>query len=124
MSLHDLIDNGRVKRIIAHPEDRDALWRADLARFLSGDDTLTRKSAGESGIKAVQRLLIFLGYSTSSNGAFAIDNRRLSRISAARSVPSDASSRSRARSTPPVAIWSLALITTWPSGNLLMSDWI
>ena len=30
-------------------------------------------SAGESAIKAVQRLMIFLGYSTSSSGAFAVD---------------------------------------------------
>lgn len=73
MSLHDLISDSRVKRIITHPEDDTAIWRADLERFLSGDTTLTRKSAGESGIKAIQRLLIFLGYSTSSNGAFAID---------------------------------------------------
>lgn len=73
MSLQDLIDDGRVKRIIAHPDDRTARWRDDLARFLAGDTSLTRKSAGESGIRAVQRLLIFLGYSTSSNGAFAID---------------------------------------------------
>ena len=35
--------------------------------------TLTRQSAGESAIKAVQRLLIFLGYSTASSGAFLID---------------------------------------------------
>ncbi|MBL3600143.1 MAG: DUF3380 domain-containing protein [gamma proteobacterium endosymbiont of Lamellibrachia anaximandri] len=73
MSLNDLINDKRVKRIINHPDNDAAIWRADLARFLSGDATLTRKSAGEAGIKAVQRLLIFLGYSTSSNGAFAID---------------------------------------------------
>ncbi len=73
MPLHDLIENSRIQQIIAHPEDRKALWRTDLERFLSGDENLTRKSAGESGIKAIQRLLIFLGYSTSSNGAFAID---------------------------------------------------
>lgn len=73
MSLIDLIRNKRVKRIITHPEDDTAIWRAGLERFLSGDTTLTRKSAGESGIRVIQRLLIFLGYSTSANGAFAID---------------------------------------------------
>jgi len=73
MSLEDLINDQRIKRIISHPDDSDNLWRSDLGRFLAGDATLTRKSAGEAGIKAVQRLLIFLGYSTSSNGAFAID---------------------------------------------------
>ena len=73
MSLTDLIRNPRIKSIITHPEDDTAIWRADLERFVSGDTTLTRKSAGESGIRAIQRLLIFLGYSTSSSGAFAID---------------------------------------------------
>jgi len=73
MSLENLIDDPRIKRIIRHPDDSESLWRADLGRFLAGDDTLTRKSAGEAGIRAVQRLLIFLGYSTSTSGAFAID---------------------------------------------------
>jgi hypothetical protein len=73
MSLHDLIRDRRIKRIITHPEDDNAVWRADLERFIDGDTTLTRKSAGESAIRAIQRLLIFLGYSTSSSGAFAID---------------------------------------------------
>lgn len=53
--------------------DTDDDWQADLQRFEAGDVTLTRKSAGETSIKAVQRLLVFLGYSTSSTGAFAID---------------------------------------------------
>lgn len=73
MSLHDLIKDSRVKRIITHPEDDTEIWRSDLERFISGDATLTRKSVGESGIRAVQRLMIFLGYSTSSSGSFTID---------------------------------------------------
>ncbi len=48
-------------------------WKQDLKRLEKGDISLTRKSAGEASIKAIQRLLFFLGYSTSSNGAFAID---------------------------------------------------
>lgn len=48
-------------------------WKQDLKRLEQGDVMLTRKSAGEASIKAIQRLLIFLGYSTSANGAFAID---------------------------------------------------
>ena len=67
------IQDSRIQRIITHPDDSGAEWKRDLARFESGDVTLTRFSAGESTIKAVQRLLIFLGYSTSSTGAFAID---------------------------------------------------
>jgi len=48
-------------------------WERELERLRQGDLTLSRKSAGESAIMAVQRLLVFLGYSTSSSGAFAID---------------------------------------------------
>ena len=73
MSLTDLMEQEHVQRIINDPRKDDTAWQADLERFLSGDATLTRKSAGESGIKAIQRLLVFLGFSTSSSGAFVID---------------------------------------------------
>jgi hypothetical protein len=52
---------------------KDDEWRGDFERFQRGDATLTRESAGEGGIRAVQRLMIFLGYSTSSTGAFIVD---------------------------------------------------
>ena len=58
---------------VAGAADRSEAWAADLARFERGDVTLTRQSVGESSIKAIQRLLIFLGYSTASTGAFLID---------------------------------------------------
>lgn len=67
------IDDKNIRKILWAPGNRDAVWKRDLERFEQGDVTLTRKSAGESSIKAVQRLLFFLGYSTSSSGAFAID---------------------------------------------------
>ena len=73
MALLDLLEDSRIGQIICHPDDSTTLFQADLKRFYAGDSSLTRDTAGESGIKAVQRLLIFLGYSTSSNGAFAID---------------------------------------------------
>jgi hypothetical protein len=73
MELTELVKQPKIKAIIAHPDDNTAAWRNDLKRFIEGDTTLTRHSAGESAIVAVQRLMIFLGYSTSSNGAFAID---------------------------------------------------
>lgn len=73
MTIENLIDDSRIKVIINHPDDDDAKWHADLGRFLQGDGSLTRASAGESGIKAIQRLLVFLGYSTSSGGSFTID---------------------------------------------------
>jgi len=73
MELTELIQEPRIQSIVTHPEDDSAVWQGDLQRFLSGDKTLTRQSAGESAIIAVQRFMIFLGYSTSSSGAFAID---------------------------------------------------
>lgn len=66
------VSSPEIQQIIQLPEaDRD--WRDDLQRFLQGDVTLTRRSAGEAAIMAVQRLLIFLGHSTTAGGAFAID---------------------------------------------------
>jgi N-acetylmuramidase/Putative peptidoglycan binding domain len=63
----------RVKRILSFADDVSESWAADLARFERGDVALTRQSVGESSIKAIQRLLIFLGYSTATTGAFLID---------------------------------------------------
>lgn len=73
MIIEKLINDSRIQQIITRVEHKDSRWREDLQRFLNGETSLTRTSAGESGIKALQRLLIFLGYSTSSSGAFAID---------------------------------------------------
>lgn len=73
MALERLIDDPRIRRIIIHPGDDNRQWRADLQRFLAGDTRLTRASAGESAICAVQRLMIFLGYSTAASGAFLVD---------------------------------------------------
>jgi hypothetical protein len=67
------LSDPRIKRILSLEGDTSESWAADLARFERGDLTLTRQSVGESSIKAVQRLLIFLGYSTASSGAFSID---------------------------------------------------
>jgi peptidoglycan hydrolase-like protein with peptidoglycan-binding domain len=73
MSLADWSTDPRLRRILTHPDDDTAAWRSDLERFLGGDTSLTRKSAGEAAIMAVQRLMIFLGYSTASSGAFLVD---------------------------------------------------
>ena len=67
------IKDPKIQKILWAPGTRGEEWKSDLERFKKGDVTLTRKSAGELSIKAVQRLLFFLGYSTSSTGAFAID---------------------------------------------------
>ncbi|MDZ7269272.1 MAG: N-acetylmuramidase family protein [candidate division KSB1 bacterium] len=68
-----IIDDPRIARILTLPEGSPAEWRNDLRRLESADTALSRESAGEASIKAVQRLLIFLGYSTSTAGAFVID---------------------------------------------------
>lgn len=73
MTIESLIKDPRINQIITSPQDEDVHWQHDLQGFLAGDESINRRSAGESGIKALQRLLIFLGYSTSSNGAFSID---------------------------------------------------
>ena len=65
------LDDKNIRRILSIDGNDD--WRGDLDRLERGDTSLTRQSAGESAIKAVQRLLAFLGYSTASSGAFLID---------------------------------------------------
>jgi peptidoglycan hydrolase-like protein with peptidoglycan-binding domain len=62
----------RIRRVLSASDDGSD-WCEDLRRLERGDITLTRKSAGEAGIKAVQRMLVFLGYSTASSGAFLVD---------------------------------------------------
>ncbi|MCW8907663.1 MAG: N-acetylmuramidase domain-containing protein [Sedimenticola sp.] len=73
MDLATLSRDPRIRRILTHPEDDAADWRSVLARFLSRDVQFTRHSAGEAAISALQRLMVFLGYSTASSGAFLID---------------------------------------------------
>lgn len=70
--MTDAIDDPRLHKVLV-PAGGDIHWREALQRLQAGDATLTRKSAGEELISAVQRLLIFLGYSTTSRGAYAID---------------------------------------------------
>ena len=61
----------RIRRVLSiHGDDS---WQEDLERLKRGDTSLTRQTAGEDAIKALQRLLIFIGYSTASSGAFLID---------------------------------------------------
>lgn len=67
------IDDPQIQRILTHPEETDSGWRADLQRFEQNDLTLDRRTAAENSVKALQRLLIFLGYSTSSHGSYTID---------------------------------------------------
>jgi len=73
MELAELSRDTRIRRILTLPEDDGAEWQSALERFLSRDVELTRHSAGEATISALQRLMLFLGYSTASSGAFLID---------------------------------------------------
>ncbi|MCW8943418.1 MAG: N-acetylmuramidase domain-containing protein [Sedimenticola sp.] len=73
MDVAALVNDPVIQKIVTHPDDDTARWRVDLQRFLEQDIQLTRRSAGESAISSIQRLLIFLGYSTSASGAFNID---------------------------------------------------
>ena len=67
-----LLQDSQIQKII-NPPHTPSHWESDLKRLEAGDLTLNRHSAGENSIKALQRLLIFLGYSTSSGGSFSID---------------------------------------------------
>ncbi len=67
------LDDPRIQRILTPAGRQTNEWGDALERFSAGDVTLTRASAGEAAIKAIQRMLVFLGYSTSSTGAFVID---------------------------------------------------
>ncbi len=63
----------KISQVLTPVGDRNKSWRRVLEQFKKGERGITRQSVGEEAIKAVQRMLIFLGYSTSSTGAFAID---------------------------------------------------
>ncbi len=62
----------RIRRILSL-DGSDVGWRSTLERLIAGDESLTRRSAGEGAIIAVQRMLVFLGYSTAASGALLID---------------------------------------------------
>lgn len=64
--------DSQILKILNPPHANDQ-WRQDIDRLLNGELTLQRGSTGENAIKAFQRLMIFLGYSTTANGSFIID---------------------------------------------------
>ena len=68
----DLIQDSQIQQIL-NPPNASPDWQHDLNRLLNRDLSLNRRSAGENSIKAFQRLMIFLGYSTASSGGFLID---------------------------------------------------
>ncbi len=68
-----LVNDQKIQQILNFPQGTGSHWQEDLDRFTTGDVTLDRKTAGENAVKGLQRLLIFLGYSTSSDGSYLID---------------------------------------------------
>jgi hypothetical protein len=63
----------KISQVLTPVGDRKKSWRRVLEQFRKGERGITRRSVGEDAIKAIQRMLVFLGYSTSSTGAFTID---------------------------------------------------
>ena len=70
--MSTLINNPKILKIL-NPPSAENHWKDDLERLKNGDITLTRGTVGEDSVRAFQRLMIFLGYSTSSTGSFLID---------------------------------------------------
>lgn len=71
MPMLEALQDPRIRQVVAF--DGGDSWRPDLERLMAGDTSLDRHSAGEAGIRGIQRLFIFLGYSTAATGAFSID---------------------------------------------------
>lgn len=71
--MERFLEHQNITRVLTPVGDTQHHWRGVLERFQKGEPGLTRQSAGEEAIKAIQRMLVFLGYSTSSTGAFVID---------------------------------------------------
>lgn len=67
-----MLDNQQILRVLSRDPD-ERFWQDDLRAVLDGDTLITREVAREPSVIALQRALIFLGYSTTSRGAFVID---------------------------------------------------
>lgn len=68
-----LLQDDLIKRILTSPDEDSAEWQQEFKRLEKSNFKLSRRSIGEASIKAFQRMLIFLGYSTTSAGAYSID---------------------------------------------------
>ena len=71
--MEQFVQDPKISQVLTPVGDTKKSWRNVLDQFRKGERGITRQSVGEEAIKAVQRMLVFLGYSTSSTGAFAID---------------------------------------------------
>ena len=67
-----MLTDSRIQQILfLEPSSDFAI--SELERIVNGDGSIDRYTGGETTIKAIQRLMIFLGYSTASSGAYIID---------------------------------------------------
>jgi len=71
--MEQFLQDPKISQVLTPVGDKKHSWRNVLEQFRKGERGITRQSIGEDAIKAIQRMLVFLGYSTSSTGAFAID---------------------------------------------------
>ena len=71
--MERFLQDQKISQVLTPVGDRKKSWRGVLEQFRKGERGITRQSVGEDAIKAIQRMLVFLGYSTSSTGAFTID---------------------------------------------------
>ncbi|HEC16783.1 MAG TPA: DUF3380 domain-containing protein [Sedimenticola sp.] len=67
-----MLDHQLIQRVL-FPGEPDPRVLEVLAGVRDGGKRLSRHLGGESVIRALQRLLIFLGYSTFSGGSYAVD---------------------------------------------------
>jgi hypothetical protein len=72
LSLQTLLNDIQFRRILFAGSAND--WVAsDFKKIRDGDLALSRSFNGEETVVALQRLMVFLGYSTASDGAYLID---------------------------------------------------
>ncbi len=71
--MEQFLQDPKISQVLTPVGDKKHGWRNVLEQFRKGERGITRQSVGEEPIKAIQRMLVFLGYSTSSTGAFTID---------------------------------------------------
>jgi hypothetical protein len=67
--MSEALADARVQRILRLPEEEEAVWQAELERFRAADVTLTRKTASEASIRAVQDFHVAARYYNGSGHA-------------------------------------------------------
>ena len=70
MSL--LLQDSQLQQVL-QPAKASSDWQAELEKVAAGELVFNRQTADGDAIRAFQRLLIFLGYLTSTTGSFLVD---------------------------------------------------